>query len=73
MNIYLLYNSEKGLHLAIGKDCVEAGEALSRKVGGNVDDWSVGGSWEVSEGNTINVGSFWPYFTCTPPKSYTKE
>lgn len=73
MNIYLLYNPDRGLHLVIGNNCVEAGEALSRKVGGSVDDWSVGGSWEVEEGAVIDAGRFWPYFTLNPPEVFTKE
>jgi hypothetical protein len=74
MKIYLLYHSNKGLHLAMGKDCVSAAKALSEKTGlSNVDEWSVSGSWDAQEGSTINVGAFWPFFTNSPCESFTKK
>jgi hypothetical protein len=69
MKIYLLHG-DKALYLAVGKDPVAAANSLSEKTGHDFSSCSVGGSWECTEGSIINVGKFWPYFTCNPPSQY---
>lgn len=75
MRIYALYHEKYGLHLCIGEGCVAAAEFLCKQFASETEEWSVSGSWEVTEGTLINLGSFWPYFTNNPPKEllYCKE
>lgn len=64
MNAYLLSREGSKLYLSFGENATEAATSLIKKIGGNnVDEFSVGGSWEVNPNEPIDVSSFWPYFT----------
>ncbi len=77
MKAYLLHDTEPGgkLYLAFGENCVEAASKIIVSIGGSTDvnRFSVGGSYDVTDGAFIEVTKWWPYFTAirTPRRRST--
>lgn len=70
MKAYLLDKRGESIYLVFGEDCVSAAKVLAEKLGCDYEDFSVGGSFDVDPNEPINVGKWWPYFTCNPPERY---
>lgn len=70
MKAYLMSCRDSKLFLVFGENAVAAGNELVEKFGFDLDQISVGGSWDVDPKTPIVVSNFWPYFTNNPPSNY---
>lgn len=69
MWLFDTYAHQKGIHLAFGYSCTEAAKKLAKQLELHDNAWetfSVGGTWNATEGESMDLGSLWPYFTTNP-------
>lgn len=66
MKAYLMDRQGGQVYLVFGNDCVSAAKSLAAKIGGDYENFSVGGWWDVDPEEPINISKLWPYFTAWP-------
>lgn len=75
MNLYLLRNDD-GMWLVFGEDVLQAANALLialDRAEGDVNTFSVSGSWPVDPSKPIDLGRLWPHFTSCPGKIHLSD
>lgn len=72
MHAYLI-DTQKNVYLVFGEDCETAAKLLAAKIGGDYEQFAISGEWDVSADEFIDISSFWPYFTSTPPFWYSRK